>query len=133
MCQIWYLLVCNSNSICPFALTGICFWGCIDLSGIICIFCSDVNTFCSHYKIEENVWGAWGLRLYCILCRGFATTRTGKHQIYTSYIVVPAADIRDLETSLVSDPFSWFQSRQIFHETHETDKHYIFLPVFSKM
>ena len=79
MYQIWYLLVCTSNSICLFALIGICVWGCIDLSGIICIFCLDVNTFCSHYKIEENVWRAWGLRLYCILCGGFATTRTGKH------------------------------------------------------
>ena len=37
-----------------------------------------------------------------------------------------AAEIRDHETGLVSGPFSWFQSRQIFHETHETGKHYIF-------
>ena len=32
-----------------------------------------------------------------------------------------AAEIRDHETGLVSGPFSWFQSRQIFHETHETE------------
>ena len=34
--------------------------------------------------------------------------------------LVPAAEIRDHETGLVSGPFSWFQSRQKFHETHET-------------
>ena len=32
-----------------------------------------------------------------------------------------SAEIRDHETGLVSGPFSWFQSRQIFHETHETE------------
>ena len=41
--------------------------------------------------------------------------------------VVPAAEIRDHETGLVSGPFSWFQSRQIFHETHETEANPIFL------
>ena len=33
---------------------------------------------------------------------------------------MPAAEIRDHETGLVSGPFSWFQSRQLFLETHET-------------
>ena len=37
------------------------------------------------------------------------------------YILVPAAEIRDHETGLVSGPFSWFQSRQLFLETHETE------------
>ena len=32
-----------------------------------------------------------------------------------------AAEIRDHETGLVSGPFSWFQSRQIFLETNETE------------
>ena len=36
------------------------------------------------------------------------------------YILVPAAEIRDHETGLVSGPFSWFQSHQLFVETHET-------------
>jgi hypothetical protein len=36
-------------------------------------------------------------------------------------VVVDAAEIRDHETDLVSGPFSWFQSRQIFRETHETE------------
>ena len=36
------------------------------------------------------------------------------------YLVVPAAEIRDRETGLVSGPFLWFQFRQIFHETPET-------------
>ena len=34
---------------------------------------------------------------------------------------MPAAEIRDHETGLVSGPFSWFQSRQLFLETHETE------------
>ena len=42
-------------------------------------------------------------------------------------ILVPTAEIRDRETGLVSGPFSWFQSRQIFHETHETEANPIFL------
>ena len=37
------------------------------------------------------------------------------------YTLVPAAEIRDHETGLVSGPFSWFQSRQLFLETHETE------------
>ena len=43
-----------------------------------------------------------------------------------------AAEIRDHETGLVSGPFSWFQSRQLFHETHETEEPYVFsiLPSF---
>ena len=41
--------------------------------------------------------------------------------------LVPAAEIRDRETGLVSGQFSWFQSRQIFHETHETEANPIFL------
>ena len=40
---------------------------------------------------------------------------------------MPAAEIRDHETGLVSGSFSWFQSRQIFHETHETKANPIFL------
>ena len=47
------------------------------------------------------------------------------NDIIVASVLVPAAEIRDHETSLVSGPFSWFQSRQIFHETHETGKHYI--------
>ena len=39
--------------------------------------------------------------------------------------VVPAAEIQDHETGLVSGPFSWFQSRQLFLETHETDSNSI--------
>ena len=39
--------------------------------------------------------------------------------------LVPAAEIRDHETGLVLGPFSWFQSRQIFHETHETEEPFI--------
>ena len=35
--------------------------------------------------------------------------------------LVPAAEIRDHETGLVSGQFSWFQSRQLFLETHETE------------
>ena len=35
-------------------------------------------------------------------------------------VLVPAAEIRDHETGLVLGPFSWFQSRQSFLETHET-------------
>ena len=47
-------------------------------------------------------------------------------------IVVPAAEIRDYETGLVSEPFSWFQSRQIFRETHETEANpiYSLIPPF---
>ena len=33
---------------------------------------------------------------------------------------MPAVEIRDCETGLVLGPFSWFQSRQLFLETHET-------------
>ena len=44
----------------------------------------------------------------------------------SKYVLVPAAEIRDHETGLVSGSFSWFQSRQIFREIHETGKHYIF-------
>ena len=44
-----------------------------------------------------------------------------------TYLLVPAAEIRDDETGLVSGPFSWFQSRQIFHETHETEANPTFL------
>ena len=40
------------------------------------------------------------------------------------YVLVPAAEIRDHETGLVSGPFSWFQSRQLFLKTHETDQLY---------
>ena len=48
------------------------------------------------------------------------------------YLLVPAAEIRNRETDLVSGPFSWFQSRQIFHETHETEANPIIaiLPTF---
>ena len=41
--------------------------------------------------------------------------------IYNNYVLVPAAEIRDHETGLVSGPFPWFQSRQLFLETHETE------------
>ena len=37
------------------------------------------------------------------------------------YYSLFAAEIRDHETGLVSGPFLWFQSRQIFRETHETE------------
>ena len=37
------------------------------------------------------------------------------------YTVVPAAEIRDHETGLVSASFPWFQSRQLILETHETE------------
>ena len=40
---------------------------------------------------------------------------------YHLYVLVPAAEIRDHETGLVSGPFFWFQSRQLFPETHETE------------
>ena len=43
---------------------------------------------------------------------------------------MPAAEIRDHETGLVSGPFSWFQSRQLFLETHETEANTI-LVLFS--
>ena len=43
------------------------------------------------------------------------------------WALVAAAEIRDHETGLVSGPFSWFQSRQIFHETHETEANPTFL------
>ena len=43
------------------------------------------------------------------------------------YPLVAAAEIRDHETSLVSGPFSWFQSRQKFHETHETEANSLLL------
>ena len=39
---------------------------------------------------------------------------------------MPAAEIRDHETGLVSGPFSWFQSHQLFLETHETEANYTF-------
>ena len=42
------------------------------------------------------------------------------------YLVVAAVEIRDHETGLVSGPFSWFQSYQIFLETHETETNPIF-------
>ena len=45
-------------------------------------------------------------------------------------LLVAAAQIRDHETGLVSGPFSWFQSRQIFHETHETEANPIY-PYFT--
>ena len=56
-----------------------------------------------------------------------------KNDQYTKMCpLVPAAEIRDRETGLVSGPFSWFQSRQIFHETHETEANPIIaiLPTF---
>jgi hypothetical protein len=46
--------------------------------------------------------------------------------MYLMYILVAAAEIRDHETGLVSGPFSCFQSRQIFLETHETEANPIF-------
>ena len=51
------------------------------------------------------------------------------------YVLVPAAEIRDCETGVVSGQFSWFQTRQIFHETHETEANPIFsiLPTFSRI
>ena len=48
--------------------------------------------------------------------------RTATYQ----YLVVPAAEIRDHETGLVSGLFSWFQSRQLFLETHETKTNSVF-------
>ena len=45
---------------------------------------------------------------------------------FHAYLLVPAAEIRDHETGLVSGPFSWFQSRQLFLETHETETNTIF-------
>ena len=42
-------------------------------------------------------------------------------------MLVAAAEMRDHETGLVSEIFSWFQSRQIYHETHETKEPFIFL------
>ena len=44
---------------------------------------------------------------------------------------MPAAEIRDHETDLVSGPFSWFQSRLIFHETHETKANPLFIKLSS--
>ena len=52
--------------------------------------------------------------------------------IYTVFSLVDAAEIRDRETGLVSGPFSWFQSRQIFRETHETSK-VVFEPDMSEL
>ena len=49
---------------------------------------------------------------------------------YTICWLVPAAEIRDHETGLVSEPYFWFQSRQLFLETHETEANstfYLFL------
>ena len=48
-------------------------------------------------------------------------------RIEGKYALVPAAEIRDRETGLVSGQFSWFQSRQIFRETHETEANSVFL------
>ena len=45
--------------------------------------------------------------------------------LHTS-VLVAAAKIRDHETGLVSGPFWWFQSHQIFYETHETEAKPIF-------
>ena len=59
---------------------------------------------------------------------GLTVNRTmslsGHPSIINKKILVPAAEIQDW---FVSGPFSWFQSRQIFHETHETEEPYIFL------
>ena len=44
-----------------------------------------------------------------------------KKYVYLPHALVPAAEIRDHETGLVSGPFFWFQSRQLFLETHETN------------
>ena len=46
---------------------------------------------------------------------------------------LPAAEIRDHETGLVSVPFLWFQSRQIFHETHETEEPYFTNQKYSRL
>ena len=40
---------------------------------------------------------------------------------WPTYLLVPAAEIRDHETGLISGPFFWFQSRQLFLEPHETE------------
>ena len=50
------------------------------------------------------------------------------------YTLVPAAEIRDHETGLVSGSFYWFQSRQLFLETHETEANSVSCPkpTFSK-
>ena len=46
---------------------------------------------------------------------------------------MPAVEIRDRETGLVSEPFSWFQSGQIFHETHEIKANPILFLQFDDM
>ena len=48
------------------------------------------------------------------------------NRYFITYTLVPAAEIRDHETGLVSGPFSWFQSRQLFLETHETEANSVF-------
>ena len=42
----------------------------------------------------------------------------------SSYVLVPAAEIRDHETGLILGPFSWFQSRHLFLETYETETNF---------
>ena len=37
-----------------------------------------------------------------------------------------AAEIRDRKTGLISGGSEWFQSRQIFHEIHETEANPIY-------
>jgi hypothetical protein len=61
----------------------------------------------------------WDLFLYCL--------NTKLKIKNNKYPVVPAAEIWDQDTGLVSGPFSWFQSRQTFHETHQTEANPIFL------
>ena len=56
-----------------------------------------------------------------IKSKGFPLNITELIDYQRRYILVPAAEIRDHETGLVSGHFSWFQSRQFFLETHETE------------
>ena len=57
--------------------------------------------------------------------------------VYTSrYTIVAAAKIQDHETGLISGSFSWFQSRQIIRDSHETEStlyFLVFFHIFSKM
>ena len=55
------------------------------------------------------------------LCSMRIVTKSNGGPSLSWSVVVPAAEIRDHETGLVSGPFSWFQSRQLFLETHETE------------
>ena len=64
----------------------------------------------------------YGIALAMVVYKqGRAKWRNCRLAIYVMYVLVAAAEIRDHETGLVSGPFFWFQSRQLFPETHETE------------